>query len=79
MNEKLLAKDQAMIDAERRIGEMQALLSKQIEDQVQNKISIIDKQHQIEKQQLMEQMNSMKGSYLDLRSNLYKNEQIRKI
>jgi hypothetical protein len=28
MNEKLLAKDQAMIDAERRIGEMQALLSK---------------------------------------------------
>tara|TARA_B110000285_G_C15128743_1_gene622033 strand:- start:1657 stop:1833 length:177 start_codon:yes stop_codon:yes gene_type:complete len=54
-------------------------MSSVVEQQLETKIGQIDAKYQLEKNELNEQIANIKGSYNDLRTNLYKNEQIRKV
>jgi hypothetical protein len=58
---------------------MKNQMSSVVEQQLETKIGQIDAKYQLEKNELYEQIANIKGSYNDLRTNLYKNEQIRKV
>ena len=72
-------KEKARQDAVKEVDIMKNNMSSVVEQQLETKIGQIDAKYQLEKNELNEQIANIKGSYNDLRTNLYKNEQIRKV
>lgn len=72
-------KEKARQDAVKEVDIMKNQMSSVVEQQLETKIGQIDAKYQLEKNELNEQIANIKGSYNDLRTNLYKNEQIRKV
>lgn len=79
LKKEMEEKEKARIDAEKQMDLMKNEMSNVVEQQLESKIGQIDAKYQMEKNELHEQIANIKGSYNDLRSNLYKNEQIRKV
>ena len=58
---------------------MQAQFKRMMEEELSKKMDVLDQQYKKENQELKNQIEKMQGSFKDMRTNLYKNEMIRKV
>lgn len=59
--------------------EIQVQFKRMMEGELSKKMDALDQQYKEENQELKNQIEKMQGSFKDMRTNLYKNELIRKV
>ena len=71
--------EEANLEIRRQLKEEQELLRAQLEKEMKDKIEALDAQYKQEKGELKKQIEEMDENVEDLKTNLFKHEQIRKI
>ena len=77
MQDKL--QEEANLEMQRKLKEEQTLLRSQLEKEMKDKMEALDAQYKQENGELKEQIKKMDDNVEDLKTNLFKHEQIRKI
>ena len=62
------------LEAERKLAELEDVMRRKLESEMNQKMQVIDEQYKRENNDLKTQIEIIKGNYQDMRTNLYKNE-----
>ena len=62
------------LEAERKLAELEDVMRRKLESEMNQKMQVIDEQYKRENNDLKTQIELIKGNYPDMRTNLYKNE-----
>ena len=79
IQEKDRLKAEAETEAQAKIIAMQEEFKRMMEDEMEKKMAVLDRQYKKENKELKSRIEQMQGSFQDMQSNLYKNELIRKV